>query len=400
MPGGADPAGENVSMAGRADSLHRASFGLWWGGKYVEKGEEPMTLPTPRRRRLSVSAAALGTMALIAPMSAAIADTTPEAEDINAVRLAGDNRYGTAQAVANYDFDDGADEVFLALGTDFADALAGAPAAEEMDAPILLTRSDRLPKETKSALATLNPEKVHLLGGRTAITTKVRAEVREAVTGDVSVTRYAAGDDRYETAVQVSTKTHPEGADTVYVANGRDYPDALAAGPLAVEEDAPILLIRSDRIPEVVAAELERLSPDRIVILGGTSAVSDSVETELQELAAMGVDRIGGDNRYETAVEISKALVEDDDVDGIDTVYLATGEDFADALAGGASAADADAPILLVRSDRVADVVLDEIKRLTPENLVVLGGQTAIADAVVESVKAALAEEPEEEDDE
>jgi putative cell wall-binding protein len=69
---------------------------------------------------------------------------------------------------------------------------------------------------------------------------------------------------------------------TVYVASGQAFPDALAGGPPAIIGGAPVLLVTKDGIPAPVAAELERLAPYRIVLLGGPNAVSEAVATQLE----------------------------------------------------------------------------------------------------------------------
>jgi putative cell wall-binding protein len=65
---------------------------------------------------------------------------------------------------------------------------------------------------------------------------------------------------------------------------GETFPDALAAVPAAGMVCAPVLLVRHDSIPDAIAAEILRLRPTRIDIVGGTSAVTD----ELHRLANEG----------------------------------------------------------------------------------------------------------------
>jgi hypothetical protein len=68
---------------------------------------------------------------------------------------------------------------------------------------------------------------------------------------------------------------------------------------------------------------------------------------------------------------------------GVDTVFLATGLEFADALSGGAAAGALDSALLLVQRDCVPEAVNREIDRLDPQRVVVLGGNAALSDAVV-----------------
>ena len=85
------------------------------------------------------------------------------------------------------------------------------------------------------------------------------------------------GPDRYGTAAAISQATFAANVPVVYIATGQNYPDALAAGPAAGAGNGPVLLVTQSSIPAVVATELTRLKPHRIVILGGPAVVSDGV---------------------------------------------------------------------------------------------------------------------------
>ena len=84
-----------------------------------------------------------------------------------------------------------------------------------------------------------------------------------------------AGGNRIETAVALSQENYPDGADVAIVAAAGAFPDALSAGPLADALDASILLTGSDDVPPVVRAELERLAPTEIIVIGGTAAIPE-----------------------------------------------------------------------------------------------------------------------------
>jgi SpoIID/LytB domain protein len=185
------------------------------------------------------------------------------------------------------------------------------------------------------------------------------------------------GSDRYATAAEISQQAFPGGADTVLIGTGMNFPDALAAAPLARAEGAPILLVRTDSIPSATAAELRRLGPDRIYVLGGWAAVSNSVVAKLQATAP--VTRVWGTDRYETAAEISKAAFPSP----VDTVFVATGEAFPDALAGASVAADAGGPMILTRSSTLVTAAKRELARLQPQTIVALGGGTSLSAGVV-----------------
>jgi len=200
-----------------------------------------------------------------------------------------------------------------------------------------------------------------------------------------SVSRLS-GSDRYETAAAVSEAHHPNPAnvDTVFIATGVHFPDALAGAAIAGTLDAPLLLVTPAAVPAATAAELARLDPDTIVLLGGTGAVSSAVENALGAYGT--VVRIAGADRYATAVEVSKFGYP---VDGsADTVVIATGESFADALAGGPAAARFGGPVLLTTRNGLPAVTRAEIGRLDPDRIIVLGGTAVISAAVFDELSA------------
>jgi hypothetical protein len=94
----------------------------------------------------------------------------------------------------------------------------------------------------------------------------------------------------------------------VYIATGENFPDALGAAATAAVGLGPVLLVQQNSIPAPTLAELNRLQPDNIVIVGGTAVVSNAVETQLAGLGfSPGVTRIAGTNRYDTAAQLSQA---------------------------------------------------------------------------------------------
>jgi putative cell wall-binding protein len=101
-----------------------------------------------------------------------------------------------------------------------------------------------------------------------------------ATTG--SVTRLA-GPDRYSTAVDVSFRTFG-GSRVVFVATGRNFPDALGGGPVAGSLPGPLLLVPGTSVPTAVANELRRLDPDEVVILGGSGVVSSGVQSQIESV--------------------------------------------------------------------------------------------------------------------
>ncbi|MCS5717293.1 cell wall-binding repeat-containing protein [Herbiconiux sp. CPCC 205763] len=192
-----------------------------------------------------------------------------------------------------------------------------------------------------------------------------------------------SGADRYEVSANVSVDGQKAGVPVVYVASGQVYPDALAASAAAGIQGAPVLLATHDTVPAAVLTELARLRPGKIIVLGGTNTISAAVEAQLKAYS-LSVNRIAGANRFEVAVGVSKALIPT----RAPVAYVASGEVFPDALAGAAAAGHFGGPILLVSKNSVPDVVSDELRRILPTRIVVLGGSTTISDGVVASLGA------------
>jgi putative cell wall-binding protein len=211
----------------------------------------------------------------------------------------------------------------------------------------------------------------------------------DAVLGTAVVpTGRIAGNDRYATAAAVAAEF--DLADTVYVANGTNYPDALSAAPAAAYHGAPLLLTDANTLPAVIAEQIERLTPARIVVVGGTSVVSSAVEAALESLLpGTQVERIAGENRYETS-----RLVTDDafGTDGAETAFIATGTNFPDALAASAAAAVFDGPVILVNgaASTVDDATLDLLDDLGVTTALVAGGTAVVSPGVLSTLDGAI----------
>lgn len=193
------------------------------------------------------------------------------------------------------------------------------------------------------------------------------------------------GVDRFATAVKASKtaypgKLSPSGERTVVIATGRNWPDALGGTALAGVLDGPVLLVDTKRIPEIVMEEIRRLSPAKAVVLGGTSAVGEAVESALAaELGgADKVRRISGPNRYRTADEIAIAVKEFQGAGFDGSAFVATGENFPDALAAAPLAAAGGTPLYLADPKRglraETKTAMDGVS-----NVVVLGGTGAVS---------------------
>ena len=290
-------------------------------------------------------------------------------------RLGGADRFETAVKVSREHFPNGAKAVVLSRHDVPADALTAAPFAVKQDAPLLLTQTGTLTAATKTELQRLKPDTVYIAGGTGAVSTQVEQQVRALGAKTVRM----GGSDRYATANQIAkTGWGKTGPSAVFIATGRDFPDALSAGAAAGGVDAPVLLVdgKAGAVRQDVQAQLAALKPAAVHIAGGTGVVSKGIESGLGKSAK--VARHSGADRYATSAAIAKSWHTKSGA-----VYLATGAGFADALTGAAVAGGKPGPVLLVRSGCVPASVAGVLGEITPQAGYVLGGAGVVSERVL-----------------
>lgn len=291
-----------------------------------------------------------------------------------ASRLAGPGRIQTAIQISRSAFPATARTVYLARADVLVDAVASGSLT---DGPVLLVPTcGDVPAEVADEVERLDPQRVVALGGMRAIC--------EATLADAAAGRTAeriAGDDRVGTAAEVAAAAFPVGASEVYLARADALADAVPAGTL---DQGPLLLVPGcGDVPLEVRRAVERLVPERVVVLGGADAVCDELADELA--GARPVVRLAGDGRLDTAVEIAERGFPG----GAPTVYLARADIFPDSVAGGALAGG---PILLTPvCGELPVTVADALAALNPDRVVALGGTAAVCDATLEAAGEAAA---------
>ncbi len=195
------------------------------------------------------------------------------------------------------------------------------------------------------------------------------------------------GDTRYGTAAAIAARQFPGTVETVILASGEDFPDALAAGVLADVVGGPVLLTRAASLPPETASQISRLSPAEIVVVGGPSAVSSPVAEAARSLAGARLVRVQGSDRYETALEVAREVA-DRSGETPSTVVLASGLDFPDALSAVPMAAAGRQPILLSRTDDVGWASRLALDELSAQEVVIVGGSGVVGDSVEVSLRS------------
>lgn len=191
------------------------------------------------------------------------------------------------------------------------------------------------------------------------------------------------GPDRYATAVAVSQQAFPGTAPTVVLASGEDYPDALSGSALAGASKGSLLLSARESLPSSTRAELQRLAPANVYIMGSTAAVSAAVEEAVKSvLTTATVERVQGSDRYETAVKTALKVA---DVAPPSKVIVVSGTAWPDAASASALAYAKSYPVLLARPTEVGDSAAAFLEQYKPEALFV-GGANVVGDDIKDAV--------------
>ena len=238
---------------------------------------------------------------------------------------------------------------------------------------MLLVQKLAIPASVSDELKRLQPTQIVVVGGSGVISDQVLTALKAYTSG--AVTRIS-GANRYATAAALSQKYFSPGLSDVLIATGTNYPDALSGAAAAGANKVPVLLVSATGIPAETVAELQRLKPARITILGGTGAVPATVASALAAYAPQ-VRRLAGTDRYGTAVAVSQAYF-----GSASRVLVASGAGFADALSGAARAAALPGPVLLSASTCLPAVDVTEISRLAASRVTLLGGTGALSSEV------------------
>lgn len=306
-----------------------------------------------------------------APAPSETSDETEKAAVLT--RVQGNDRIATSVAASLAAFDDRSAEVAVLARSDaFADGLAGTSLAVAYGGPLLITPGGGLDARVADELWRVLPRgaTVFVLGGAAALPLEMDGRLRNL---GYNVKRLA-GRDRFETAVLVA-RAQPR-HETILVATGQNFADALAAGAAAAQARGTVVLTNDGALPKVTAEYLAENPGAEVFAIGGPAAgaVPDAYKV------------IGAD-RFETSVNVAGMFFEAPSLVG-----LTTGVGFPDALSGGALVGRFSAPLLLTAPDRLSPSVEDYLRRRVGsiDDLFVFGGSNAVAQPVVDEALQAL----------
>ncbi len=302
-------------------------------------------------------------------------------------RLSGSDRYATSVAAIGDRYNE-SPVAIIATGRNFPDALCASGLAGAFHAPVLLTDTHKIPDSVKNALTGQDIREAIIVGGTTVVGVEVEAQL---VAMGIDVTRIA-GTDRYATSRAVADYMATVGPSLghdltqfCWVARGDAFPDALALAPLAALRDAPgpVLLTRTDSLPATIKGALTAYDYEHALVAGSIHAVSadvyDEIEPEVDD-----IDRAEGADRYATAAAVAQWAMGADFTAG-EFIGLAIGDNFPDALAGGAACGYERGLLLLTKKTALDSNAAAFMAAHTNalREIYVFGGTTVVTDDVI-----------------
>ena len=395
---------------------------------------------TPRTtRRLRRSFAAISAVLLCAAALAAVtgspasaANTASEAlidtdnDGVGDAReFGGRDRYDTALRLAQ-NFGEskglgGVADVFVASGETLVDAVAVSGLAGYLDAPVVLTRRDSLPRAVADYLEDYGVRNIHVLGGPAAVSESVFAALG-ALDHSPTVARIQ-GADRYATAAAIaSTLSGGTAGGNVWcggtdnaaiLTNGGDVSLAYAmlVGPVASRLQLPVLLTAQNELPAATRDVISDEDYEHIVIVGGTSSVSADVSGELTAAGVDTITRINGDTPAAASAALAKLATNGcrGDLGGVSdtTVALVAENGLPDGVAAspvlaGSYRAGLLVPMLVVGDSLPASVA--DFLAATPQedaagnklhmHIVAIGGPAAVTPSAMNSAVAVAGSAP------
>ena len=281
-------------------------------------------------------------------------------------RVAGKNRVHTAISTSKRFFKK-SKYVIIADSGNYPDALTATVLAHVLDCPILLNNTRYLEDDVAREIVRLGASEVIIVGGHKSISENVKSQLAKY---DANKVQRIWGRDRYVTSSELAYEIErlTGKVNKAIIASGENFPDALATAPLGSKEIAPILLVTRNQMDKKVSKALKDLNINKVYVAGGQNSVSKKLEAQLPQV----IRRFSGQDRYETAILVASYTYPESK-----EVFVASGENFPDALVIGPVCARRKAPILLSKSTPVK-VTDDYIEKSKIEYLYIIGGTNTI----------------------
>ena len=308
-------------------------------------------------KKVLASTLALSMVLPIGVVNADKQNTQLQEKSQQSTRISGKDRITTSVEISKSAYTT-SENVVLASGFNFADALSAGQLASALNAPLLLSSQNKLDSQTKNEIKRLKAKKVYVVGGDNAISKSGVDTTLKSKNIDVA---RLEGQDRYSTSQKVMKKTkeiiNPE---YLLIASGKNFPDALAATSFFVNHKSVMVLSDGVTYPQSNLQE---------IAIGGKNQLP---------LKGFKGKRVSGKDRYETALEIAKLSF-----DKNNNAILASGQVFADSLSAVSLTKKHKAPIILTQSDSLTE---NAKKYLNGKNVFIVGGEKTVVNKIMTNI--------------
>lgn len=306
-------------------------------------------------------------------------------------RYSGSTRYDTCSSIVSNGWSS-SEYAVLATGQDFPDSLSAVTLARLYKAPVLLTEKDKLTAVTDAQIKRLKVKTIYISGGTGVVSSAIETQLKNR---GINVIRFG-GQDRYETAVKIANKIPLNAAGEIAITYGGNFADALSIAPIAAKKGIPLLVVpktlTNGKLPSSVQAYLDanKSKIKKTYVLGGSDYISSEVSAKFPN--ADKVDDLSADKNCDKNAAIIKRFAQDID---FSTVYIATGKDFPDTLAGAALAAVKGSPIVFINDNQSSSINVN-IKSLLAGNsnaiksIIALGGTGVVTQSDMDGAVNAL----------
>ncbi|MBT2693709.1 S8 family serine peptidase [Bacillus sp. ISL-55] len=298
-------------------------------------------------------------------------DTKPSKNTVE--RISGPTRFDTSLAFAKRLPDHTLDHVIIASGNNYPDALSGGVLNKVVNGTTILVSDNNtvLEKALEETKRLLKPGgKVVILGGKKAVSDKIEQQFKKEFT----VSRIA-GANRTATSVEIAKKAS-KAPEEVIVASGLDFADVLSVVPYATQKTIPVLLNSSKSgLNQEIADYIKQNNIKKVTVIGGKKAITEEAMKKITSLGVKDLTRVSGSNRYLTSVEVAKKFYPQ-----VEIASLANGENFPDGLSGSHFASIMEMPILLVKTDQMADETKRYIQTTGIDSFYIYGGTKAVSE--------------------
>lgn len=301
-------------------------------------------------------------------------------------RLGGNSRYDTALLIANKINSDMINNVLIATGNNYPDAISAASLAGKLGSPILISDSNPYSINSKSALDYINAHlnktgNVFLIGGTGVIPETFKVKLNSMGFNNI---KRLSGRNRIETSVALANFVGA-GDKTVVITTANNYPDAVSISSIAAMYKWPILLTDTAGLSDTVKNYLASNKPTKIYLVGGTGVISANVAAQVKSITGCTPIRYGGIDRYETSQLIASAFIQNPG-----EIVFSTGKNFPDALTASIYAAKNFGPVVLVDTNQTSSAY-NYVKSIgangTGSSFSVVGGTGVVSDSMVNYLK-------------